>query len=941
MGAAMTFLLIVLGLGLLAVPVSLVALIVGQARLRGRVERLEAAQAGAPAAAGAARPVAAPPPPASAEADAVRPAAETEAPVAPRAPLPWERALPGAGTGGAGAADAAPPRAADAAESAGSGAGVAATLRGPVVMRPDRAAALGRWLRDNWVYAVSALSLALAGVFLVQYGAERGLLPPAMRVAMAMALGAALIVAAEVIRRRWGDGGRSSTAFLPSVFAGAGLVALFAAMVAARQQYGLIGPEAAMAGLCIVAALAVLIGWFYGPFLAGFGLLGAAAAPFLVAGAGPAPAWLHGYFVLIAATGLAVDAARRWAWVSVLALMVGYLGALAVWSGGDGTGTGWLALAMSALALLAIALPPFAATPRHEGAMILETLWRRGKGDWPEFPTRLAGGAVAATSAGLLILPPDTAADSLMALSCLAGLALALTIWASGARALADLAILPALGLVARLSVEGLSHWPMLAEFWARAEALRPPETAAPLTVTLLLLMAAAASLAAVWRSGAAGEYRAAWAAGAALTAPGAAVALELFWKPATVIGAYPWALHALALAALMVVFAARFAAADGEDRRRAAYATLSALSLIALALFLIATKGALTLALGALALSAAALDRRFRLPEMSYFIQAGTLVLGWRLIIDPGLGWAIEAPLWEVWLAYGGALAGLAAALWLYRPLDRRGASVFLESALAGYGALFANLLLTRWIERTYGSAELFTHWSLSLEAMPWLILALIQLYRMQLGGPLRLLRAVIAGIALPLATVLLLVAALPLSPLLWGGDVKGPMVLDTLALAYLLPAAVLLSSLLRLAQLPRRLRQFLGGTGAASAALYAALEIRRFWQGNDLSVEGVSQGELYSYTLALMLLGAALLYQAIARRSAGLRRLAMAVIGLTVAKVFLIDASGLSGLTRVFSFLLLGLALAGLAFLNRWAAGQSGEVDGAGEAGDQGGKA
>ena len=46
--------------------------------------------------------------------------------------------------------------------------------------------------------------------------------------------------------------------------------------------------------------------------------------------------------------------------------------------------------------------------------------------------------------------------------------------------------------------------------------------------------------------------------------------------------------------------------------------------------------------------------------------------------------------------------------------------------------------------------------------------------------------------------------------------------------------------------------------------------------------------------------------------------------MIALTIAKVFLIDISGLSGLTRVFSFLALGLSLAGLAWLNRWAAGR-----------------
>lgn len=102
---------------------------------------------------------------------------------------------------------------------------------------------------------------------------------------------------------------------------------------------------------------------------------------------------------------------------------------------------------------------------------------------------------------------------------------------------------------------------------------------------------------------------------------------------------------------------------------------------------------------------------------------------------------------------------------------------------------------------------------------------------------------------------------------------------------------------------------------------ALYTGLEIRRLWQGDWLGMYGVVQGELYSYTLAMMVVGAGLLYQAIATRSGTLRRIAMAVIAVTVAKVFLLDAAGLTGLTRVVSFAGLGLSLAGLAWLNRWA--------------------
>ena len=66
------------------------------------------------------------------------------------------------------------------------------------------------------------------------------------------------------------------------------------------------------------------LGWCYGPLLVSIGVVGAASAPFIVAGGQAAGPWLYGYFALIAAVGLAVDAVRRWAWGSVLSLVLGY-----------------------------------------------------------------------------------------------------------------------------------------------------------------------------------------------------------------------------------------------------------------------------------------------------------------------------------------------------------------------------------------------------------------------------------------------------------------------------------------------------------------------------------------------------------------------------------------------------------------------------------------
>jgi len=71
--------------------------------------------------------------------------------------------------------------------------------------------------------------------------------------------------------------------------------------------------------------------------------------------------------------------------------------------------------------------------------------------------------------------------------------------------------------------------------------------------------------------------------------------------------------------------------------------------------------------------------------------------------------------------------------------------------------------------------------------------------------------------------------------------------------------------------------------------------------------------------------MLGAGLFYQSLARGSDRLRRAGLVVIGLAVIKVFSLDISGLTGLMRVFSLLLPGLGLAGLAWLNRWASARA----------------
>lgn len=792
-----------------------------------------------------------------------------------------------------------------------------------VVLRADRMTALTGWLQTNWIYAVSAVSLALAGLFLLQYGIEAGLLPPFVRVLSALGFGAVFIGAGEYLRRRWGDHEGEATAYLPSVFSGAGLVTLFGAVLAALHLYQLISPTTAFAGLALVAALGVALGWYSGPLLAAIGITGAFVAPFVVGGDSDTPQLFYGYFAIVVLAGLAIDAGRRWAWVSALSLTLAVPAGWLLW-----LGAGYPELFAAYLALLvlaAMAIPMLSLAPAHDGAATFEAFTPGRPRGWPTFPTRLVAGTVAAAAAGLAALSLDTGGGFWIATVALVAIFFALAVWADKAGALEDLALLPAATLLALPLLQALLDGDVFVAFRAAIDAIEGTPT--PTTPFVLTAVAASISLAAAWRANQGARWPVAWAAGAAFAAPAMLVVLEVSWQPIDGLGAYPWALAAIAIATLMTGLALWFARVDAEDKSRIAGFVLAALAMIAFALVVILTKTALTTALAVVTLAAAALDRRFGLKPLAVAVQVGAIALAWRLVLDPGLSWAFNAPYPELTLGFASAVAALAGALWLYAPLARNSAKTVVESAVWSLGAIFFTLLLIRVIEDAWPEGTSDTHWTAGLVGTIWIIAMANQLWRTRIEGKLARLRWGLATIYGVIATLYLGYALMVMNPVVEGYSdnfVLGPPVVNTLALAYLLPGALLLALALRFDFLPRRLRLGLAVAGSILALAWLGLAIRHFWLGTAMGDAGVSEPELYSYTIALLLLGGGLLYQAIARRSAALRKLAMAVIAVTVAKVFLVDAAGLVGLLRVFSFLALGLSLAGLAFLNRWAAGQ-----------------
>ncbi|MFN3954387.1 MAG: DUF2339 domain-containing protein [Pararhodobacter sp.] len=426
-----------------------------------------------------------------------------------------------------------------------------------------------------------------------------------------------------------------------------------------------------------------------------------------------------------------------------------------------------------------------------------------------------------------------------------------------------------------------------------------------------------------IWRGETAPPHRhAPWTLAGLALPGGVVVALETTWQPATVLGNYVWALHAMALAGMATALALRYGARDGGQGPRLGASAAVAFALVALGLMLMLGQVALTIALAVLMVGAATMERRFDIPALGVFLILASMALIWRLVLEPGIDWHLhEAATPAVLASLTATLAGPLAALWLTQPLPavflRRHARLVVETGLVASAAIATAILIARLLPDLIGP-----HARLGMQASVLIVLAWIQIRRAELPTLAWLRRGLAWLLGLVAGAVLIAAALYPSSPVFgdWPfvGRVAGWPVLNDLLLAYLMPAALLvvLSGW-------RALRFAGWGLGA----LWAASAIRQLWQGADLRImRGFEQGELYAYTFALLAAGAVLLARALLSARPDLRKLGLLLAGLAAAKAFLIDAAELDGLLRVGAFLGLGLTLAGLAWLNGWAVAREG---------------
>ncbi|HEX8127305.1 MAG TPA: DUF2339 domain-containing protein [Allosphingosinicella sp.] len=206
------------------------------------------------------------------------------------------------------------------------------------------------------------VTLAVAGVLIVRYSIEAGLLSPLVRFVAGLAFGGALIAGAELALR---FEQRVRDPRVRQALAGAGIASLYASILVGVNLYALIGPMTAFAAMAAITAMAMVLSLRFGAPSALLGLVGGLAAPALV-GAGEPNVPLLTLYLALAVAGLSVlSRAKRWMWLGVGALTGGLGWGLVLAVGGvlgtaDTLSVGFYLLVVG-IALPMLALPSTAA----------------------------------------------------------------------------------------------------------------------------------------------------------------------------------------------------------------------------------------------------------------------------------------------------------------------------------------------------------------------------------------------------------------------------------------------------------------------------------------------------------------------------------------------------------------------------------------------------
>jgi uncharacterized membrane protein len=745
---------------------------------------------------------------------------------------------------------------------------------------------------------IGSIALALAGAFLVKLSFDRGWVTPAFRVSLGVLFGVGLLAAGEVTRRRRSTGGISQG------LSAAGVADLFACFLAGIHTYGIIPAPLGFGLMVLTTAVAVGLSLRQGKMVALIGLIGGFLTPYLVRTGEPNLRGLFAYLLLLQVGLLVVAWRRGWTEIGGLALGGGLLWTFA-WLAGPfkPADAAFLSgfLLLSVAAVVAAGLARRTATDDGGGGKGMLSL------TWAAVPGAILALAAVSAQAGF-------STEEWVFFGILAAGVLVLGRLRPELSPLAWVAAVA--GAVLMIAFATQVHGePDLSRFLATAAGVGG--------------LFAVGGYVALWGSDKAGRW-------ASLSAASGIVFFLIAWGTMAenreglhYVHWGPEALGAALLYLLAAVPVAQRSRAERVDRpdHPAMTAALAALAVavtvfVSLAVPLELERQWVTVAWALEVTALVWLAGRFELPALAALARTAAVLVAIRLLFNASVfEYPIgTSPLFN-WLLYGYGvpLLAFAAAARLARrqgPGEEKFATLLESGALA-----FAFALVTLEVRQLYhpgtpgrGAASLAESGAM-IAAWAALAIGLLALNRKALLSSVeqagRLLLALAAGTALVFLGVLL-------NPLWDHGAVGETPVFNLLLWSYGLPAVLLGLATPELRRRgSRKLPVALTATVLILAFLLLTLEIRQAFHGTYLNTGASSIAERYSYSAAWILFGAALLVLGILRQVKALRYASLAVMLLSVGKVFLYDMSNLTDLYRVLSFFGLGMSLLALAWV------------------------
>jgi uncharacterized membrane protein len=762
----------------------------------------------------------------------------------------------------------------------------------------------------RWVVWVGGLTLALGGFFMVRYSIEAGLLGPGVRTLLGGAFALALLVAGEWTRRKESISAIEALpiANIPAILTAAGTSVAFATVYAAYALYDFLAPATAFILLGMVALGTLAAALLHGPALAGLGIAAAFVTPILVSSDKPDFWALYIYLAIVTAAAFGLARIRLWRWLAVTTIVFALLWTFPCLQCGPSMigPHAFHLIAGFILAALLVVCGFIFGPPAPQGQIE---------------PISSGSLAVYLFGATVIVLNSAHADAAIIVFASLVAGTLFVAWRAPAAAAAIGAASMFIFVVFAEWAVRGNPD--MLVLPGGPLPGIGPAATDD--SVSLHLITAAifaigfgAAGFLAQSRFDSA-KITVVWSAAGVFTP--LALLIALYARIAHLDRSIPFAIAA-------VVLAAAFGAATEILTKRnnrpglqisiALFAT-GALGALALALTFALERGWLTIALALMSMGTAWISMQRPIPFLRSLaaILAGIVVL--RIGYEPRIvGDAVgTTPIFN-WLLWGYGIPALS--FWIASIfLRRRGDDAPLRTVEAA-AILFTVLLAFMEIRHGVNGGAVYTSptglTELALQVCVALAMAIgLERLRIRTGSVVHNVSAVLLTVFAGVATVFgLMILVTPiLSPTNVGG-----VFFNLLLLGYAMPAVLAL--LLSYAVAGRRRAGYANTIAAGALVLaltYVTFEIRRLYHGPVLSSGATTDAEQYTYSIAWLAFGVALLAIGILLNSQRARLASAVVIALTILKAFVIDMSTLTGVYRALSFMCLGLVLVAIGWL------------------------